>query len=201
MERQVLLFQDMFSCALSDNSLHFFLPSLSRTLISHVLYPWSDLLIFSHFFLLLFNPLLLSTCFLSAVFNLFFFWLCHMACGILAPQPGIKPATPALEVSTTGPPGKSPIFNLILNSCFCCHVFNFRRSFLLSVPFLKACLFWFHRHSISHLFEDINYSSFKAVHSMFSLSPLRFPSFRWFVLVFVSNIKGCLQLPFRTENE
>ena len=30
------------------------------------------------------------------------------ACGILAPQPGIKPALPALEaeVLTTGPPGK-----------------------------------------------------------------------------------------------
>ena len=31
------------------------------------------------------------------------------ACGILAPQPGIKPSPPALEgeVLTTGPPGKS----------------------------------------------------------------------------------------------
>ena len=31
------------------------------------------------------------------------------ACGILAPQPGIEPAPPALEgeVLTTGPPGKS----------------------------------------------------------------------------------------------
>ena len=34
----------------------------------------------------------------------------HKADGILAPSPGIKPATPALEgeVLTTGPPGKSP---------------------------------------------------------------------------------------------
>ena len=33
----------------------------------------------------------------------------HEACGILAPQPGIEPSTPALEcgVLTTGPPGKS----------------------------------------------------------------------------------------------
>ena len=33
----------------------------------------------------------------------------HGARGILAPQPGIKPATPTLEdgVLTTGPPGKS----------------------------------------------------------------------------------------------
>ena len=33
----------------------------------------------------------------------------HGACGILARQPGIEPATPTLEgeVLTTGPPGKS----------------------------------------------------------------------------------------------
>ena len=33
-----------------------------------------------------------------------------MACGILVPQPGIKPASPALEgrFLTTGPPEKSP---------------------------------------------------------------------------------------------
>ena len=33
----------------------------------------------------------------------------HQACGILAPQLGIKPAPPALEgkVLTTGPAGKS----------------------------------------------------------------------------------------------
>ena len=38
------------------------------------------------------------------------FWLLACkACGILAPQPGTKPTTPALEgkVLTTGPPGKS----------------------------------------------------------------------------------------------
>ena len=35
---------------------------------------------------------------------------CPMACGILVPQPGIEPASPALEgvFLTTGPPGKSP---------------------------------------------------------------------------------------------
>ena len=34
---------------------------------------------------------------------------CPAACGILVPQPGIKPASPALEGGffTTGPPGKS----------------------------------------------------------------------------------------------
>ena len=38
------------------------------------------------------------------------FWLFgHKACGILAPQPGIKPTPPELEgeVLPTGPPGKS----------------------------------------------------------------------------------------------
>ena len=41
----------------------------------------------------------------------------HKACGILAPRPGIEPATPALEadVLTTGPPGKSlPYVHFIL---------------------------------------------------------------------------------------
>ena len=38
-----------------------------------------------------------------------FWFFGHEACGILAPQPGIEPAPPALEgeVLTTGPPGKS----------------------------------------------------------------------------------------------
>ena len=30
----------------------------------------------------------------------FLFWLCHMACGILVPQPGTKPTPPALEASS-----------------------------------------------------------------------------------------------------
>ena len=39
-----------------------------------------------------------------------FWFFGHEACGILAPQPGIEPAPPALEseILTTGPPGKSP---------------------------------------------------------------------------------------------
>ena len=39
---------------------------------------------------------------------LLFLYIGQEACGILAPQPGIKPAPPALEdeVVTTGPPGK-----------------------------------------------------------------------------------------------
>ena len=39
--------------------------------------------------------------------------LCFLvACGILAPRPGIEPSSPALEggVLTTGPPGKFLIF-------------------------------------------------------------------------------------------
>ena len=41
------------------------------------------------------------------------FWLFGgEACGILAPQSGIKPVPPALEGDdlTTGPPGKSQLF-------------------------------------------------------------------------------------------
>ena len=41
-----------------------------------------------------------------------FWFFGHKACGILAPQPGIKPTPPALEgeVLTTGLSGKSRIF-------------------------------------------------------------------------------------------
>ena len=46
---------------------------------------------------------------------------CPVACGILVPQPGIEPASPALEGGffTTGPPGKSliSIINLLLYIC------------------------------------------------------------------------------------
>ena len=47
----------------------------------------------------------------------FMFWLFgREACGILAPQPGIEPASPALEgeVLTIGPPMKSLI--VLLNA-------------------------------------------------------------------------------------
>ena len=46
-----------------------------------------------------------------------FWFFSHEACGILAPQPGIEPATPALEgeVLTTGPPGKSLMY--LLEQC------------------------------------------------------------------------------------
>ena len=43
----------------------------------------------------------------------FMFWFVDCkACGILAPQPGLKPASPTLEgeVLTNGPPGKSLYF-------------------------------------------------------------------------------------------
>ena len=47
--------------------------------------------------------------FIEFVTILFLFYVGHEACGIIAPQPGIEPAPPALEgkVLTTGPPGKS----------------------------------------------------------------------------------------------
>jgi len=41
------------------------------------------------------------------------FWIWgHKACGILGPQPGVKPVSPALEVEvlTTGLPRKSQLF-------------------------------------------------------------------------------------------
>ena len=40
----------------------------------------------------------------------FFFWPCHLTCGILVPQPGIEPRPRQWErrVLTTGPPGNSP---------------------------------------------------------------------------------------------
>ena len=48
---------------------------------------------------------------------LFYVWFfgCE-ACGILAPQPGLKPAPPALEdeVLTTGPPGRSLVIIIYL---------------------------------------------------------------------------------------
>ena len=39
---------------------------------------------------------------------------CPAACGILVPQPGIEPTSPALEgrFFTTGPPGKSPLYSI-----------------------------------------------------------------------------------------
>ena len=61
--------------------------------------------------------------FIKSVLNLlqycfgFTFWTFGLeACGILAPCPGIEPALSVLEggVLTTGPPGKSPQWILIL---------------------------------------------------------------------------------------
>ena len=60
--------------------------------------------------------------FLKALLKLLQYCFCYLcfgffgpeACGILAPQPRIKPTPPALEgeVLTTGPPGKSPIIEI-----------------------------------------------------------------------------------------
>ena len=30
----------------------------------------------------------------------YYYWLCHVACGILVPQPGIKPPSPAVEAGS-----------------------------------------------------------------------------------------------------
>ena len=52
---------------------------------------------------------------LQCCFCFMFWFFGHKACGILAPQPGIKPTPPALEgkVLTTGPPGK--VFAIVFN--------------------------------------------------------------------------------------
>ena len=56
---------------------------------------------------------------------------CFTACGILVPQPGIKPTSPALEgrFLTTGPPGKSPVFIL--------------KSILFDMSTATTAFFWF----------------------------------------------------------
>ena len=52
------------------------------------------------------------------IVSMLFWFSCSEACGILAPQPGIKPTPPALEgkVLTTGPPGRSYDEDLVLKS-------------------------------------------------------------------------------------
>ena len=47
---------------------------------------------------------------------------CPAACGILIPQPGIEPMSPALEgrFLTSGPPRKSPAKNFEEENCFSC---------------------------------------------------------------------------------
>ena len=48
-----------------------------------------------------------------------FFWLCHTACVILVPRPGIEHVSPALagRFLTSGPPGKSPVLVFKLHIC------------------------------------------------------------------------------------
>ena len=50
---------------------------------------------------------------------IFFFFPCHMACGILVPQQGIEPLHWKHTVLTTGPPGKSPEIRIILLLILC----------------------------------------------------------------------------------
>ena len=67
---------------------------------------------------------------------------CSVACGILVPRPGIKPASPALEGGflTTGPPGKLLLLILdILNIVFpLCHSI-----FVPQCPQLKEIFIFF----------------------------------------------------------
>ena len=50
----------------------------------------------SKLFFAFFNYSLFLSCFPALLF-FFFFWPCRTACGILVPQPGIKPMPPAVE--------------------------------------------------------------------------------------------------------
>ena len=45
-----------------------------------------------------------------------FWFFGHEACGVLTPQPGMEPTSPATdgEALTTGPPGKSLILLLLI---------------------------------------------------------------------------------------
>ena len=93
------------------------------------------LLLFRHYFCQFTTVFLLNS---SSTF--FFFWLCHTACGILVPQPGIKP--PPLNwkhgVLTTGPPGKSQVFNFYIN--FFLTFNSFVSSVISFLNFPKCCL-------------------------------------------------------------
>ena len=55
------------------------------------------------------------------LFYVLIFWHGCEACEILAPRPGIEPATPALEgeVLTTGLPGNSLSSHIFNHVCFC----------------------------------------------------------------------------------
>ena len=77
--------------------------------LNHSLLKWF------YFFKFLLNLLQYCYCFLFCCFG-------PQACGILAPQPGVKPISPALEgeVSPTGPPRNSPEVLLI---CQNFHIF------------------------------------------------------------------------------
>ena len=121
-----------------------------------------------------------------ACFVFYCFWLCHEACGILVPWPGIEPAPSALKgkVLTTGPPGKSlkyifwsPSLFLLLEplSCVGWHILYYPIEFV-------CCLYFFH---LSFHYSDwvIYYSVFQITyHSSVSFSLLFIAS----RLVFIS---------------
>ena len=55
------------------------------------------------------------------ILTILFYWLYHVACGILVPQQGIEPVAPALEVWSlnTEPSGSVPNIVYILILCVC----------------------------------------------------------------------------------
>ena len=66
----------------------------------------------------------------------FMFWLFgHEACGILAHRPGTKPAaSPTVEISTTGPTGKSHPTLLLFSFLSLCHFLCFYLACCIYLP-------------------------------------------------------------------
>ena len=80
--------------------------------------PTANIIFFLRFFFLMWT---IFKVFIEIVTILLLFYVRffgHKACGILAPQPGIEPAPPALEgeILTAGPPGKSITSYLMMSN-------------------------------------------------------------------------------------
>ena len=102
----------------------------------------------------------------------FFFWLCHMVCGISVPQPGIEPAHPAVEVwrlnHWTAREVSSVLFDAIVNGI----VFLFSLSDRSLLVYRNATEFY-----VLILYPGTSLSSF-----------LFFYFFFWLCWVFVSEL-------------
>lgn len=43
----------------------------------------------------------------------FYFWSCHVACGVLVPDQRVEPRTTTIKCLTTGPLGSSPKLSIL----------------------------------------------------------------------------------------